>query len=197
METTILYPTSNELDRDGDQTRLSPFSLYNSDTLRQRAVWCVVAMGRDRSIGRQGGIPWHIREDLKRFKALTLGHPVIMGRKTWESLPKRPLPGRRNIVVTRNEAYQAPGAETAPSVEAAVAMCRPAEEPVIIGGEQVYRQALPYCTRLYVTAVDTEVPDADAFFPGLSPEEWVRVEETEPQATPDGIGFSYVTYTRK
>lgn len=197
METTILFPTDNELDRGGDQTRLSPFSLYNSDILRPRALWCVVAMGRDHSIGRQGAIPWHIREDLKRFKSLTMGHPVIMGRKTWESLPKRPLPGRRNIVVTRNGAYRAPGAETARSVEEAVAMCQPAEEPVIIGGEQIYRQALPYCTRLFVTSVELDVPDADAFFPALPEDEWTRAEESEQQTTPDGIKYSYVTYIRK
>lgn len=197
METTILFPMNNELDRTGDQKCLSPFSLYNSDTLRQRAVWCVVAVGRDGSIGRRGGIPWRISEDLRHFKSLTMGHPVIMGRKTWESLPKRPLPGRRNIVVTRNAEYSAPGAETAPSVEAAVAMCPPSDVPVVIGGEQIYRQALPYCTLLHVTTVDLEVPDADAFFPEISADDWLRTEESIPKVSDQGLKYSYVTYVRK
>lgn len=197
METTILFPMNNELDKAGDQRRLSPFSLYNSDTLRHRAVWCVVAMGRDGSIGRGGGIPWRIREDLKHFKALTMGHPVIMGRKTWESLPKRPLPGRRNIVVTRNAGYEAPGAETASSVQEAIAVCPPSEVPVIIGGEQIYRLSMPYCTLLHVTAVDLEVSDADAFFPEISDADWLRTEESEPQYTEQGLMYSYITYVRK
>ncbi len=197
METTILFPMNNDLDKAGDQQRLSPFSLYNSETLRQRAVWCVVAMGRDGSIGRHGGIPWRIREDLKHFKELTMGHPVIMGRKTWESLPRRPLPGRRNIVVTRNAEYEAMGAETASSVEEAISMCPPSEVPVIIGGEQIYRQALPYCTLLHVTAVDLEVPDADAFFPEICDADWLRSQEQEPQSTDQGLKYSYMTYVRK
>ena len=91
MEMSILFPSDQNETQAADATRLTPFSLYNSATSRGREVWCVVACGADRAIGRQGAIPWRLSEDLKHFKQVTMGHAVIMGRKTWESLPKKPL----------------------------------------------------------------------------------------------------------
>lgn len=197
MEISSVYPTKPAVTDAVDMTRLTPFSLYNSDTLRPREVWSIVACGHERAIGVAGAIPWRLREDMKHFKEQTMGHPVIMGRKTWESLPKRPLPGRRNIVVTRNAGYDASGAEVTGSIEEAIAACPLSEIPVIIGGEQIYRQALPYCTRVIVTRVDVEVPDADAFFPELSSDEWGCEEEGEILVSENGIHYRFVTYMRK
>ncbi|MDE6340155.1 MAG: dihydrofolate reductase, partial [Muribaculaceae bacterium] len=92
--------------------------MFNSEVARLRSVTAIVAMARDNAIGRAGSLPWRLPEDMAHFKAFTMGHPIIMGRKTWESLPKRPLPGRRNIVVSRSPLYEAEGAEVFPSVEA-------------------------------------------------------------------------------
>lgn len=197
MEISSLFPSKAAETDAVDMTRLSPFSLYNSDTLRPREVWCIVACGKDRSIGKEGALPWRLREDLRHFKEVTMGHPVIMGRKTWESLPKKPLPGRRNIVVTRDLSYEAANAETAGSIEAAVSMCGPADVPVIVGGAQIYSQALQYCTKLIVTEVEISVPDADAFFPELPDSEWGRAEEGEEQVSADGIHYRFVTYIRR
>lgn len=125
----------------------------------------IVALTRDLAIGRGGDLLYHISDDLKRFKSLTMGWPIIMGRKTFESFPKGALPGRRNIVVTRNGNYTAPGIETAPSVEAALEMCAGVEKAFVIGGGEIYRQALPLADRLELTLIDAECPDADTRFP--------------------------------
>ena len=122
-------------------------------------------------IGREGGIPWHLPEDLVRFKELTMGHTVVMGRRTWESLPQRfrPLPGRRNIVVSRNPGYQAPGAEVVGSIEEA-----PGQQTWVIGGAEIYHLALPRATRCEVTEVETDlrVQDEDVLAPALD-ESWI------------------------
>lgn len=127
----------------------------------------IVAATRDMAIGNKGDLLYHISDDLKRFKSLTMGCPIIMGRKTFESFPKGALPGRRNIVVTRNGDYRAENIETAPSVEAAIAMCEGAERVYIIGGGEIYRQALPQASRLELTLVDAECPEADTRFPDV------------------------------
>ena len=127
----------------------------------------IVAATRDMAIGRGGDLLYHISDDLKRFKSLTMGCPIIMGRKTFESFPKGALPGRRNIVITRNPAYSAPGVEVAPSVSVAIAMCEGAEHIYIIGGGEIYRQALPLADRLELTLIDAECPDADTRFPHI------------------------------
>lgn len=133
----------------------------------------VVAMARNRGIGLAGQLPWHLPEDLKRFKALTMGHALIMGRKTHESIG-RPLPGRRNIVVTRSGAAFA-GCETAASLEAAMTLARKTDsQPMVIGGAELYAQALPYATHLYLTRVDRDV-EADTSFPVLVETEWQEV----------------------
>ncbi len=120
----------------------------------------ILAMALDGAIGDAGDLLWHLRGDLQRFKALTMGHPVVMGRRTWESLPKGALPGRRNVVVSRNRGYVAPGAEVVGSLSEAMALC--GDVPIyIIGGAQIYREALPVADRLELTRVEAEYPDAD------------------------------------
>ena len=133
----------------------------------------VVAVSRNGVIGRDGGLPWHISSDLKRFKQITMGKPIIMGRKTWESLPRKPLPGRSNIVITRQPGYEAPGARVAADVETALRIAR-AEKPqeiAIIGGGEIYSKFLPMADRVYLTEVDLDVA-GDTRFPHLPPEQW-------------------------
>jgi len=136
----------------------------------------VVAMTPNRVIGRDNRIPWDLPEDRKHFVHVTRGHAVIMGRLTWESIG-RPLPKRRNIVVTRNRDLTLDGAETASSLEAAIALARQTDdEPRVMGGAQLYGQALPLTTRLYLTLIDEDVP-GDSLFPELNAAEWRVVEE--------------------
>ncbi len=130
----------------------------------------IVAMARNRVIGRNGKLPWHLSADLKRFKALTMGHHIIMGRNTWESI-RRPLPGRVSVVVTRNPAYVAPGATVVDSLAAALRLASDDSEAFVIGGGELYREALPRADRIYLTELPAEYP-GDVFFPPLSPDEW-------------------------
>ncbi len=157
----------------------------------------IVAAGKNGAIGRHGDLIWRIGSDLKRFKALTMGHPVIMGRKTWDSLPKRPLPGRRNIVVSRNPELVAEGAEVVNSPAAALRMVED-EDIFIMGGAQLYEAFFPLATRVYLTEIDADCDDADAFinFP-LNPEIWHPAEVSDTQQTPNDVSYRYVTYERK
>lgn len=155
----------------------------------------IVAIGKDGAIGKEGNLIWRIPEDLKRFKSLTMGHTVVMGRKTWESLPKRPLPGRRNILLTRKNDYSAEGAEIVNTPEEALNAIR-GEEAFVIGGAEVYKVFMPYVTELNLTLVEDDCQDADAFL-RIAPEDWSLEEETEPYATEEGINYKYVTYKRK
>lgn len=141
-------------------------------------VSLAVAMDRRRAIGRDGALPWHITEDLRRFKAQTWGKPIVMGRRTWEAIG-RPLPGRVNIVITRERDYAAPGCEVVHSLDAALARVPGAEEVVVIGGGVVYAEALPLADRLYLTLVDAEV-DGDTWFPDYAPEDWREVQREGP-----------------
>lgn len=195
METSILFPSDPDKISEKDILHLHPFSTYNSNTSRHRELWAIVAMNRENAIGRNGDLPWHIAEDLRHFKELTMGHPIIMGRKTWESLPKRPLPGRRNIVISRNPDYKADGAEVFCSLEAAVDTCR--EVPFIIGGAQVYEKAVPFCSKIFITSVDAPAEDADAFFPPLPDNEWKVGEESEHLLSKSGIGYRFLTKIRR
>ena len=136
-------------------------------------VSLVVAMGSNRAIGAQGKLPWHIPEDLKRFKALTLGHPIVMGRKTYESIG-RLLPGRTSVIVTRERGYAVPGALVAHSLDAALVQCTDAEEVFVIGGGELFAEALARAQRIYLTHVDL-APPADTFFPPLDPAQWREV----------------------
>jgi dihydrofolate reductase len=155
-------------------------------------ITLVVAAAGNGVIGKDGAIPWRLPEDLKRFKALTLGHTVVMGRKTWDSLParNRPLPGRRNIVVTREAGWRAEGAEAA-SLEAAL---KSAGDVFVIGGGEIYRAALPLADRIELTEVQGAF-EGDAHF-AFDRAEWREVAREDHQ-TPEGLGYSFVTLKRK
>ncbi|MBI3155086.1 MAG: dihydrofolate reductase [Burkholderiales bacterium] len=155
----------------------------------------IAALAANGIIGAGNALPWRLPEDLKRFKALTLGHPVIMGRKTFESIG-RPLPGRRNLIVTRSAGYAAPGCETAGSLEAALAACRgTTDEVFVIGGAQLYAQALPLAQRLYLTEIAAEFP-GDAHFPAFDKAAW-RESARERHRAEAGWEFDFAVYERR
>jgi len=157
-------------------------------------VALIAAMARNRTIGRDNTLPWHLPEDLKHFKATTLGKPVIMGRKTWESLG-RPLPGRRNLVVSRNPDYVANGGELYSSLPAAIAACGDLAECFVIGGAELYRQALPLAQRIHLTEIALDV-DGDAHFPDLADEEWREISRDR-QVSEKGLAYDLVVYERR
>jgi dihydrofolate reductase len=134
----------------------------------------VVAMARNRVIGRNNALPWRLSEDLKRFKATTLGKPILMGRKTFESIGK-PLPGRRNIVLTRDPAWRADGVDVVRTVEEALQLTRESPELAVIGGAEIYRLTLPYADRVYLTRVEADVP-GDTLFPELDVAQWSQAQ---------------------
>jgi dihydrofolate reductase len=138
----------------------------------------IVAIAENMAIGKNNDLLWHIPADLKRFKLITSGHPVIMGKRTWESLPRRPLPNRRNIVITDIPGEQIEGCEMAYSIDEAITKCDPDEENFIIGGASVYRQFLPHANRLYLTLVQKEF-DADVFFPEIDFSQWKLISKEE------------------
>ena len=146
-------------------------------------------------IGRDNAMPWHLPEDMARFKRLTTGRPVIMGRKTWDSLsPKfRPLPGRTNVVITRQQDWKEAGAKTAASLADALAQCAAAEEVWIIGGAQIYEQAVPLADRIEVTEIAQDF-EGDAHAPQLGPE-W-REAAREDHVSVNGMKFSFITYQK-
>lgn len=155
-------------------------------------VTIVAAVARNGCIGKDGGLPWHIPEDMKRYRAVTMGKVVVMGRKTWESIPEkfRPLVGRINVVVTRQADYPLPaGVERVVSLQAALA-AHAADEVVINGGGAIYAEAMPRADVLDLTLVDRDV-DGDTFFPPIDPAIW------KPKWREDHDGFSFVTYERK
>ena len=135
----------------------------------------IVAASANNVIGAQGELPWRLPDDLRRFKEVTMGKPIVMGRKTWESIG-RALPGRQNIVITRQEDFVAEGCDVVGSVDAALAAAGDAAEVMVIGGSQVYALFLPDADRLYLTRVHAEV-EGDAFFPAISEAEWRLVDE--------------------
>jgi len=153
----------------------------------------VVAVAKNGVIGNRGALPWRIPEDLKRFKALTMGKPVIMGRKTWDSLPKKPLPGRTNIVVTRNPEFRAEGAIVVQSFEDAVAKAGDGDIAVI-GGQAIFAEALPIADIIHMTQVAAS-PDGDAFMPLIDRALW-REAACEGPHTVDGLQYSFVTLER-
>ena len=153
----------------------------------------IAALGRNREIGKNNALLVHLPGDLPRFKRLTMGAPVIMGRKTWDSIG-RPLPGRRSIVITRNADWQAPGAEVAPSFEAALELSRAMPKVFVIGGAEIFALALPHADELLLTEIDAEFV-ADVFFPSWDRAEF-REESREEVATPQGLRYAYVTHVR-
>lgn len=161
----------------------------------------IVAQAQNRVIGRQNKLPWYLPGDLKYFKQVTMGKPVIMGRKTYESIGK-PLPGRLNIVITRDPAYQLEGAKVVHSLAEAIELSESqafidgVEEAMVIGGEQIYAQALSLAERLYVTQVHAEV-EGDAFFPELEQSDWAELGRDDFKAEgPNPYDYSFVVYQR-
>jgi dihydrofolate reductase len=159
-----------------------------------KKITLIAAMANNRAIGFDGGMPWHLPAELKHFKESTMGKPIVMGRKTWESIG-RALPGRQNIVVSRKGAYQAEGCTVVASfdqaMEAAVG-----EEVMIIGGGQLYRQALPLADRMLLTLVDCE-PDADTWFPDWNKEEWREISRrSQPADENNELAYEVLTLER-
>lgn len=155
----------------------------------------IAAVGPNLELGSHGNLIWHISADLKNFKLITSGHPVIMGRKTWESLPKRPLPGRTNIVLTRGE-HSFKGAMTAHSPEEAIALCGDEETPFIIGGEEIYKLFLPYATQLYITHIDSDVDkEVDAWMPEYH-DNWTLAEHSDWNKDPNNIKYRFEKWVR-
>jgi dihydrofolate reductase len=161
--------------------------------MTQPAISMIVARSRNHVIGRDNQMPWKISADLQFFKRVTMGHPVIMGRKTWESIG-RPLPGRRNIVVSRNTELQLAGAEVVNSLDAALATLSEFPRVFVIGGEQLFTQAFPKADRLYITEIDIDVDGGDTFFKVPNPSEWKEVERTP--ASEGDITFKFITLER-
>ncbi len=157
-------------------------------------VTLVLAMAENGVIGNKGGLPWHISEDLRRFKQLTLGKPCIMGRRTWESLPRKPLPGRTNIVVTRDKNFSAEGAVVVHSLEEALALTHDAPEVAIIGGAELFKQAFPVANRVDLTEVHAEI-EGDTRMPAFDRAIW-KERGREEHTTADGLRYSFVTLER-
>jgi dihydrofolate reductase len=158
------------------------------------AISMIVARSRNHVIGRDNQMPWKISADLQFFKKVTMGHPVIMGRKTWESIG-RPLPGRRNIVVSRNPDLQLTGAEVVNSLDAALSSLSEFPRVFVIGGEQLFTQAFPKADRLFITEIEIDVDGGDTFFEVPNPEQWKEVEKTP--ASEGDIHFNFLTLERK
>lgn len=157
-------------------------------------VTLVAMMGKNRVIGDRGRVPWHIPEDMKRFRSATMGHPVVMGRKTWETL-KGPLTGRENVVITRHEGYRASGARVARDLEEALAPYRPGPgEVFVVGGAEIFHLALPIADKICLTVVE-ESPRGDAFFPEL-PEGDFRETSREPRPGPPPHAFFVLERSR-
>lgn len=155
----------------------------------------IVAMARNRVIGRNGKLPWHLSADLKRFRALTMGHHIIMGRNTWESIG-RPLPGRFSVVVTRNQAYIAPGATVVNSLAEALLLTSEDSEAFLIGGAEMYREALPLADRIYLTELLAEYP-GDVFFPPLAPDDWRPGPREHHAVEGDQPAWDFAVYERR
>jgi dihydrofolate reductase len=159
-------------------------------TTAREPLAMIAAMAKNRVIGRDGAIPWHHPDDMRHFKQVTMGHALIMGRATYDSIG-RPLPGRRTIVVSRNQGLRIAGCEVAKDLHTAIALARSTDaEPFVAGGGQIYAEALPYATKLYLTVLD-DTHLGDAYFPELDQSEW---QELERRRQP---GLTWVTLARR
>lgn len=158
-----------------------------------RALSLIVAISKNNVIGINNTLPWHLPEDLKRFRLLTMGHHIIMGRKTYESLG-RLLAGRTTVIVTRNKHYKLEGALIAHSLQDALALCENDDEAFVIGGAELYQDGLNLVDKLYVTEVDLTV-SGDAFFPAVDLNHWQETSR-ESNISAQGLPYSYITYTR-
>lgn len=155
----------------------------------------IAAMAKNRVIGRNNSLPWHLPEDLKYFKATTLGKPILMGRKTFESIGK-PLPGRTSVVLTRNPGWSFDGCLVVPSLDAALAQLADREEILVIGGAELYQQTLARADRLYLTEIDADF-EGDAWFPEFDRSQWQPISRQPHPDNGRGFGFDFVVYQRK
>jgi dihydrofolate reductase len=156
----------------------------------------IVAAARNSVIGVNNTLPWHLPADLRHFKALTMGHHIIMGRKTYESIGK-PLPGRTSVIVTRNAGYSATGATVVNSLEQGIEACQDDTEVFVIGGEELYRQTIPLADRIYLTEIDTDMP-GDAYFPELNPASWREIRrDSHPPDDKNQYRYHFVIFDRK
>jgi dihydrofolate reductase len=160
-------------------------------------VSLIAAVARGGVIGRDGGIPWRLPEDMGRFRELTIGHAVVMGRRTWESLPDtfRPLPGRGNVVVTRSPDWRAQGADRAGSIEEALELLESESSVFVIGGGEIYAAALPFVDELLLTEIDADI-EGDTTFPSWDRGEFEEIERHE-RVAEDGTPFAFVRYVRR
>jgi dihydrofolate reductase len=178
-----------------EEKKKAPRNSPSPLTPHSSRISIIVAMARNRVIGADGAIPWHLPDELKEFKRLTMGHHIIMGRKTWESIG-RPLPGRTSVIVTRQRGYSAPGAVVADSLDAAIEACGADSEIFVIGGAELYTQALPRASRLYVTTVEAAIA-GDTRMPEFDAGEWREVAATRHPADPrHSYAFRQATYER-
>jgi dihydrofolate reductase len=156
----------------------------------------IVAIAENYAIGKNNELLWHIPEDMKRFRQITRGHKIIMGKRTYESLPNRPLKDRTSIVISDVPGERYEGCLMAYSIEEALRLCGPDEECFVIGGGMVYRQFMPMADKLYITWVHKEF-DADTFYPEIDPETWQETERMEGKDEGPGFSYSFVTYVRR
>ena len=160
----------------------------------QPKVVLIVAMARNRVIGKGGALPWHLSEDLKRFRSLTMGHPIIMGRKTYDSIG-RPLPGRRNIVISRDRDLKIDSVDIANSLPAALQMASDADQVFVIGGAQIYRAALPLAQRIELTLIESDF-DGDVHFPEIDSAEWRESQRESREDAASGLAYQFITLER-
>lgn len=191
-----LVPTEGMVDGDERRTSIRPVGKEYSQIRPAAQLSVIVAADRGGAIGLRGGMLWHLPGDLRRFKAITTGKAVVMGRKTWESLPRRPLPGRLNVVITRQPGYRAEGATVVGSLREAVGVAAGSPEIFFIGGGDVYRQAMPMATRLYLTRILDRAPEADTWFPDVDPREWTLTETESVPADGPAPACRFENYVR-
>jgi dihydrofolate reductase len=164
---------------------------------KMKKISIIVAVAENNAIGKDNKLLWHISNDLKRFKRITAGHTVVMGKKTYESLPEGPLPYRRNIVISDNLNDRFNGCVMAYSINDALNKCDDGKENFIIGGGTIYARFLKYATKLYITRVHKSF-DADTFFPELNYDEWIEIEKKDfPADEKNNFSYSFITYKRK
>ena len=168
------------------------------DTNKKPSLSIIVAIAQNGASGKNNDLLWHLSSDLKRFKKLTTGHPVVMGRRTWDSLPKKPLPGRQNIVMTNNPDFAAEGATVVHSVNGLFKTLKDCDEEVfVMGGAAIYQTLLPFTNRLYITRVYRDY-EADVYFPTIDMSEFTLVNLSEPMFDEEsGLDYAYEEYDRK
>ena len=160
----------------------------------KKSITLIAAMGKNRAIGLDGRMPWHLPAELQHFKQATMGKTIVMGRKTWQAIG-RPLPGRQNVVISRDSSYDAAGAELAGSLADAVELAQ-ADEVMVIGGGQIYAMALPLAQRMILTIIDIE-PRADTWFPEWNQQQWSKTKEKHfPVAEDNELAYRIVEFTR-